>query len=184
MPRQTPQHRILPVGKIKACEQVLHPHLPALFSLPLSRPLGSPTWLGWGEARSTASRARILQGTWVLLTMWRPQQGAPNHCRHRACGPAHPWAPHLIHIPLPRASSLCRPPRWQINICRWPVGHLEANRSSWVCEKAHKCEHLALPQGSSQKTVGTETVFAALIEAYELQNSLLGGIEYMGQVCP
>ena len=106
MPRQTPQHRILPVGKIKACEQVLHPHLPALFSLPLSRPLGSPTWLGWGEARSTASRARILQGTWVLLTMWRPQQGAPIHCRHRACGPADPWAPHLIHIPLPRARKL------------------------------------------------------------------------------
>ena len=172
------------MGKIRACEQVPCPHLPALFSLPLSRTLGSPAWLGWGEARSTASRARILQGTWVLLTMWRPQQGAPNHCRHRACGPADPWAPHLIHIPLPRASSLCRPPRWQMNICRWPVGHLEANWSPWVCEKAHKCEHLALPQGSSQKTVSTETVFAALVEAYGLQDSLLGGTEYMGQVCP
>ncbi|XP_017900751.1 PREDICTED: complement factor H-like, partial [Capra hircus] len=73
------------------------------------------------------------------------------------------------------------PPPRCIRVSEWPVGHLEANRSSWVCEKAHKCEHLALPQGSSQKTVGTETVFAALIEAYELQNSLLGGIEYMGQ---
>ena len=61
---------------------------------------------------------------------------------------------------------------------------LEANLSPWVCEKAQECKHLALPQGSSQETVSTETVFAALIDAYELQNSLLGGIEYMGQVSP
>ena len=62
--------------------------------------------------------------------------------------------------------------------------HLETNLSLWVCEKAHECKHLALHQGSSQKTVGTETVFAVLIEAYKLQNSLLEGIEYMGQVYP
>ena len=55
--------------------------------------------------------------------------------------------------------------------------HLEANLSRWDCEKAHECEHLALPQGSSQETVSTETVFAVLVEAYELQNSVLGGIE-------
>ena len=118
------------MGKIRACEQGRHPHLPAHFSLPLSGTLGSPAWLGgWGEARSTASRARILQGTWVLLTTWRPHQGAPNHCRHHACGPAHPWTPHLIHIPLPRASSLCRSPRWHLNLCRWPKGFLLHKRA-------------------------------------------------------
>ena len=64
------------------------------------------------------------------------------------------------------------------------MGHLEAILSPWVCEKPYECEHLALPQGNSQETVSTETDFAVLIEAYELQNSLLGGTEYMGQVCP
>ena len=64
------------------------------------------------------------------------------------------------------------------------MGHLEAILSPWVCEKAHECEHLTLPQGSSQETVSTETVCAAWIEAYELQNSFLGGVEYMGQVSP
>ena len=79
--------------------------------------------------------------------------------------------------PLPRSSSLCKSPRWHLDLCRWPVVHLEANLSQWDCEKAHECEHLALPQGSSQETVSTETVFAVLVEAYELQNSVLGGIE-------
>ena len=46
---QTPQHRSLPVGKIRVCEQGRCPHLPAHFSLPLSRTLGSPAWLGGGE---------------------------------------------------------------------------------------------------------------------------------------
>ena len=79
-----------------------------------------------------------------------------------SCSPLGPSShPH----PFPRASSLCRSPRWHPNLFRWPVGNLEANLSLWVCEKAHECEHLALPQGSTQKTVSTETVFAALIEA-------------------
>ena len=95
-----------------------------------------------------------------------------------------PLGPSSHLHPLPRASSLCKSPWWHLDLCRWPAGHLEANLSPWVCEKAHECEHLTLPQGSSQETVSTETVCAAWIEAYELQNSFLGGVEYMGQVSP
>uniref|UniRef100_A0A4W2CGQ1 Complement factor H n=1 Tax=Bos indicus x Bos taurus TaxID=30522 RepID=A0A4W2CGQ1_BOBOX len=31
--------------------------------------------------------------------------------------------------PLPRSSSLCKSPRWHLDLCRWPVVHLEASLS-------------------------------------------------------
>ena len=48
------------------------------------------------------------------------------------CSPLGPSShPH----PLPRSSSLCNSPRWHLDLCRWPVVHLEASLSPWVCSR-------------------------------------------------
>ena len=60
-----------------------------------------------------------------------------------SCSPLDPSS----HPHPPPQGQLTRSPRWHLNLCRWPVVHLEANLSLWVCEKAQECEHLALPPG-------------------------------------
>ena len=156
-PRQTPRHRISPVGKMRAREQGQVLIFQCTPLSPCPGHWGHLRGCGWGEARSTAPRARILQGTWVLLTTWRPHQGAQTIADTVLVVLLTP-GPLISSTPRPRASSLCRAPWWHLSLFRLPEGHLEASLSPWVCEKAHGCEHLALPQGSSQETVCTETV--------------------------
>ena len=108
-PRQTPRHRISPVGKMRAREQGQVLIFQCTPLSPCPGHWGHLRGCGWGEARSTAPRARILQGTWVLLTTWRPHQGAQTIADTVLVVLLTP-GPLISSTPLPRASSLCRAP--------------------------------------------------------------------------
>lgn len=59
---------------------------------------------GWGEARSTASKSRAPQGTWVLPLCRHRQEAHPLALADTSLiNPAHPWAPSTCPIPLPHS---------------------------------------------------------------------------------
>ena len=117
-----------------------------------------PRWRHYQEARPLGIADTCL---WVLLTHGRS---------------------NISTCLCPRAGSLCRSSRW------WSKRLIhETSRSQsdpvglWEITQT---KYSALPQGSSQEAVRTETGFARLRDAYELQKSLLRGTEICGQVYP
>ena len=102
-----PSARISPLGTWEGVSKGGSSPSSALLS-PLAQTLGSPAWLGWGEARSRAPRASIFQGTWVLLITWGPHQGAQTIADTVLVVLLTP-GPHVIHIPSPGPAACVGP---------------------------------------------------------------------------